>query len=138
MTALAQMPGGGGLAGATPGFYVTHALNGRQKAAVIVRLLLSEGADLPLLALPDHLQAALTEQLGTMRSIDRDTLQAVCRDCVRGRDRVIVDQAESHRFVVGRVVAGWAHRAESALGFAAQNGIDREACSTCGAQRSFQ
>ena len=80
MTALAQMPGGGGLAGATPGFYVTHALNGRQKAAVIVRLLLSEGADLPLLALPDHLQAALTEQLGTMRSIDRDTLQAVVEE----------------------------------------------------------
>lgn len=50
-------------------------LSGRQKAAVIVRLLLSEGASLPLSALPDHLQAALTEQMGRMRAVDRETLQ---------------------------------------------------------------
>lgn len=53
------------------------ALTNRQKAAVIVRLLLAEGAPLPLAALPDHLQTALTEQIGAMRSVDRDTLSAV-------------------------------------------------------------
>lgn len=59
-------------------------LTGRQKAAVIVRLLLAEGAELPLLGLPDHVQAAITEQIGTMRSIDRDTLAAVVEEfCVR-------------------------------------------------------
>lgn len=53
------------------------ALTGRQKAAIIVRLLLADGAKLPLAALPEHLQAALTEQMGSMRLIDRDTMQAV-------------------------------------------------------------
>lgn len=51
-------------------------LGKRAKAAVIVRLLLNEGADIPLEDLPDDLQAALTQQMGTMRLIDRDTLQA--------------------------------------------------------------
>ena len=56
------------------------ALTGRQKAAIIVRLLLSEGGDLPLRDLPDHLQAALTEQIGSMRSVDRDTLRSVVEE----------------------------------------------------------
>ena len=51
-------------------------LGKRAKAAVIVRLLLNEGADIPLEDLPDDLQAALTQQMGQMRLIDRDTLQA--------------------------------------------------------------
>lgn len=51
-------------------------LGKRAKAAVIVRLLLNEGADIPLEDLPDELQAALTQQMGQMRLIDRDTLQA--------------------------------------------------------------
>ncbi|MCV2865352.1 flagellar motor switch protein FliG [Albidovulum sediminicola] len=55
-------------------------LSGREKAAVIVRLLLSEGAEPPLQALPDHMQAALTEQIGRMRSVDRPTLRAVVED----------------------------------------------------------
>lgn len=52
-------------------------LTGRQKAAVIVRLLLSEGVNVPLTGLPDHLQAALTEQIGRMRLVNRDTLRHV-------------------------------------------------------------
>ncbi|TMV35524.1 flagellar motor switch protein FliG, partial [Thioclava sp. BHET1] len=52
-------------------------LTPRQKAAVIVRLLLSAGARMPLSALPEDLQAALTEQIGQMRAIDRGTLDAV-------------------------------------------------------------
>ena len=51
-------------------------LTSRQKAAVIVRLLLAEGDTVPLSSLPEETQTALTEQIGVMRSIDRDTLRA--------------------------------------------------------------
>lgn len=69
-------------------FFPRHALTGRQKAAVIVRLLLAEGADLSLNGLPDHLQAALTEQIGTMHTIDRDTLAAVVEEFCGTLERV--------------------------------------------------
>jgi flagellar motor switch protein FliG len=49
---------------------------------VIVRLLLAEGSPIPLSSLPDHLQAALTEQIGQMRLIDRATLHAVVEEFV--------------------------------------------------------
>ena len=52
-------------------------LNNREKAAVIVRYLLAEGASIPLAKLPEHIQASLTEQMGQMRLIDRQTLGAV-------------------------------------------------------------
>ncbi len=52
-------------------------LGKRAKAAVIVRLLLNEGADIPLEDLPEELQATLTQQMGDMGLVDRDTLQAV-------------------------------------------------------------
>ncbi len=52
-------------------------LTPRQKAAVIVRYLLTEGTSLPLSSLPEHMQAALAEQMGQMRLIDRTTLDEV-------------------------------------------------------------
>jgi len=52
-------------------------LSNREKAAIIVRLLLAEGSPLPLSSLPEHMQAALTEQMASMRLVDRDTLAAV-------------------------------------------------------------
>ena len=52
-------------------------LDNRQKAAIIVRFLLQEGADVPVAQLPDDLQTALTLQMGAMRYIDRATLQTV-------------------------------------------------------------
>jgi flagellar motor switch protein FliG len=52
-------------------------LTPRQKAAVIVRYLLTEGSTLPLSTLPEHMQAALAEQMGQMRLIDRATLDEV-------------------------------------------------------------
>ncbi|MFN3936274.1 MAG: flagellar motor switch protein FliG [Gemmobacter sp.] len=52
-------------------------LSSREKAAIIVRLLLAEGAPVPISALPEHMQAALTEQIGSMRLVDRATLAAV-------------------------------------------------------------
>lgn len=52
-------------------------LTPRQKAAVIVRYMLTGGTTLPLSNLPEHMQAALAEQMGTMRLIDRATLDDV-------------------------------------------------------------
>ncbi|WP_397542992.1 flagellar motor switch protein FliG [Roseovarius salis] len=48
-----------------------------QKAAIIVRFLLNEGADVPLSDLPDPLQEVLTTQMGAMRYVDRKTLGSV-------------------------------------------------------------
>ena len=55
-------------------------LSRRAKAAIIVQFLLNEGADVPLSALPEDLQAELTLQLGRMRYIDRATLNAVVEE----------------------------------------------------------
>ncbi len=55
-------------------------LTPREKAAVIVRFLLAEGAEIPLSRLPDHLQASLTEQMSHMRLVDRQTLAQVVED----------------------------------------------------------
>jgi len=52
-------------------------LSRRQKAAIIVRFLLNEGADIPLRDLPEQLQAQLTTQMGSMRYVDRSTLADV-------------------------------------------------------------
>ncbi|MEZ5731561.1 MAG: FliG C-terminal domain-containing protein [Paracoccaceae bacterium] len=63
-------------------------ITGRQKAAIIVRLALAQGTELPLRALPDHMQAALTEQIGTMRSVDRLTLRSVVDEFLTALDAV--------------------------------------------------
>lgn len=67
---------------------VSPVLTGRVKAAVIVRLLLAEGSPLPLSALPEHMQAALTEQIGQMRLVDRTTLGAVVEEFLNELDQV--------------------------------------------------
>ncbi len=57
-------------------------LTRRQKAAVIVRLMLAQGETLPLGALSDEHQASLTEAMGTMRAVDRGTLRSVVEEFV--------------------------------------------------------
>lgn len=57
-------------------------LNPRQKAAVIVRFLMAEGARLPLSDLPEQVQAALAEQMAALRLIDRATLDHVVGEFV--------------------------------------------------------
>ncbi|MEP2641507.1 FliG C-terminal domain-containing protein [Roseobacter sp.] len=52
-------------------------LSRKAKAAIVVRLLLNEGADIPLEDLPEDLQAQLTKQMGSMRLVDRGTLASV-------------------------------------------------------------
>ncbi|WP_254444900.1 flagellar motor switch protein FliG [Ruegeria atlantica] len=67
---------------------VPRALSNRQKAAVVVRLLLNEGADIPLEDLPDELQEKLTHQLGQMGLVDRVTLEAVAQEFSEALDSV--------------------------------------------------
>lgn len=55
-------------------------LTRRAKAAIIVQFLLNEDADVPLSSLPDDLQAELTQQLGRMRYVDRETLNQVIEE----------------------------------------------------------
>ena len=52
-------------------------LSRRRKAAIIVRLMLKEGAQLSLDALPEAMQTDLTHEMGAIRTIDRATLHAV-------------------------------------------------------------
>jgi flagellar motor switch protein FliG len=60
-----------------PATVARRSLSSREKAAVIVRLMLAEGAPLPLNSLPEHMQASLAEQMGHMRLVDRETLAEV-------------------------------------------------------------
>jgi len=73
------------VAGDAPGRKI---LSARQKAAVIVRYLLSEGAAIPLSQLPDHMQSALAEQMGGMRMVDRHTLDSVLSEFMAELDSV--------------------------------------------------
>lgn len=66
----------------------SRALTSREKAAVIVRFLLSEGTPIPLTALPDHMQTALAEQMGQMRRIDRTTLGAVLEEFIEEMEQL--------------------------------------------------
>jgi len=63
-------------------------LTRKQKAAIIVRLLLAEGADVPLADLPEELQADLTQQMGAMRYVDRVTLAEVVREFAQELDSI--------------------------------------------------
>ena len=103
MAVLAQIGTRTGNEPARP-YHPAVEMPGRQKAAIIVQLLLSEGADVPLLGLPDHMQAALTEQIGTMRSIDRDTLQGVVEEFCAILERVGLTPQAIARDVVAMVL----------------------------------
>lgn len=65
-----------GAAGARP-LSAAATLSRRQKAAIVVRLLLAEGASLPLSDLPESLQSELATQMSQMRYVDRATLHEV-------------------------------------------------------------
>ncbi|QCO54490.1 flagellar motor switch protein FliG [Pseudorhodobacter turbinis] len=63
-------------------------LTSREKAAVIVRLLVAQDTPIILSSLPEHTQAALTEQMGKMRLVDRGTLNAVVAEFVAELEEV--------------------------------------------------
>jgi len=63
---------------ATPG------LSPRQKAAVVVRVMLADGADLDLSRLPPELQALLAQEMAGMELVDRETCdQVIAEFCDR-------------------------------------------------------
>lgn len=51
-----------------------------QKAAVVVRLLISNGVEIPLENLPEDVQSALTHEVSQLGLIDKDTLAAVAAE----------------------------------------------------------
>lgn len=57
--------------------FVSKVLTSRQKAAIVVRYLLTTGDDLDLSALPPAAQAGLAEEIASMELIDKDTRDAV-------------------------------------------------------------
>lgn len=60
----------------------------QEKAAIIVRLLLSQGEALPLESLPEELQAELAQQMGQLRLVDRETVDAVMAEFMREIEEV--------------------------------------------------
>ncbi len=52
-------------------------LSPREKAAVLVRWILSQGGQIPLTLLSEQMQAELAEQMGELRLIDKETLEQV-------------------------------------------------------------
>lgn len=70
------------LAPSAPGSRVRKSLTRRQKAAIIVRLLLKEGAQFSLDDLPEAMQVELTHEMGALRAIDKDTLQSIVTEFV--------------------------------------------------------
>ncbi|MXQ07021.1 flagellar motor switch protein FliG [Alphaproteobacteria bacterium GH1-50] len=65
--------------GLMPAASTAH-LSGRQKAAIVVRLLLSEGAVPALSSLPESTQTELAVQLARMAPVDRNTVDAVAAE----------------------------------------------------------
>jgi flagellar motor switch protein FliG len=63
-------------------------LTNREKAAVIVRLMLAEGSPITISNMPEHMQAALAEQMGKMRLIDRVTLDLVVQEFLEELEEV--------------------------------------------------
>ncbi|WP_342714667.1 flagellar motor switch protein FliG [Poseidonocella pacifica] len=63
-------------------------LSRKHKAAIIVRYLTAEGADIPLKSLPEDMQIELTQLIGHMRYIDRKTLMAVVTEFAKELDSV--------------------------------------------------
>lgn len=76
------------LSGHSGGRVGTDHLTGAQKAAIIVRLLLAEGLETPITSLPSDLQTQLTQTLGNMRLVDRQTLCAVVEEFIDMLDQV--------------------------------------------------
>ncbi|SEN68644.1 flagellar motor switch protein FliG [Palleronia salina] len=86
--ALRPEPPDPGLPRRIPGMIDPRTLTRRQKAAIVVRLLLAEGATLPLSELPEPLQAELTTQMTQMRFVDRATLRDVVEEFASELDSI--------------------------------------------------
>ena len=84
----------------------TAPLTPRQKAAVIVSLALSEGADLPLQEMPRALQETLARQIAALGPVDEGTLAAVVAEfnaALGGRVALPSGSRAALRLLDGRV-----------------------------------
>lgn len=88
LPALHPMKGGAALVPGSRARGGAAVLSKRAKAAIVVRLLINEGAEIPLEDLPDALQANLTRQMGAMRIVDRDTLASVVEEFADELERI--------------------------------------------------
>ena len=66
----------------------TSDINHRQKAAIVVSLLLQNGADMPLSRLPSDLQTDLTHQMAQLRLVDQKTLKCVIDEFTQELDAI--------------------------------------------------
>lgn len=87
-TELAQFPAGQPLIPNKERRAARRSLTNREKAAVIVRLMVAKGAPISLSSLPEHIQASLAEQMSKMRLIDRNTLNRVVAEFVAELEEV--------------------------------------------------
>ena len=67
---------------------LTQDMSARTKAAIVVRFLMQEGAEIDLAALPTSLQADLTREIAELRLIDRATLAEVIEEFAHESDRI--------------------------------------------------
>lgn len=70
-------PSGGAITIPEPVVRNARSLPRRAKAAIVVRYLLNQGAEIALEDMPEDLQAILTHQMGAMRLVDKTTVEAV-------------------------------------------------------------
>jgi flagellar motor switch protein FliG len=63
-------------------------LSRRAKAAIVVRYLIDQGADIALEDLPEDLQAVLTHQMGSMRLVEKSEVEEVVEEFASELERV--------------------------------------------------
>lgn len=66
----------------SPASTSTMVLTRRRKAAMIVQMLIGDGGTLSLGQLPETLQLALTDEVGALRRVDKETVAAVAEEFV--------------------------------------------------------
>lgn len=71
-----------------PGMPSNLSLSGREKAAIVVRLLLSSGSVPAISALPESLQTELTLQLARMAPVDQETVNAVAEEFASAIEKI--------------------------------------------------
>ena len=80
-TALSMPTGQSGLPGPS-----ANPLSKRKKAAIVVRLLLGQGATIPLATLPGSLQQELINQMAGLSHVDQSTVDAVVDEFINAFD----------------------------------------------------
>ena len=79
----------------------TSDLTRRRKAAMVVQMLIADGAPLNLHELPENLQILLTRELGSLRRVDKQTVAAVADEFLSELDAIGLTAPGSHDGAVG-------------------------------------